>query len=140
MWGCWDIGRTRANASLSLADDEFACSIENEDADSDFGIHFLSCTKYSVGVFWGEGSCTKCDSYREVGGIFSWLFRASRGNILCSTEFSVRSTVLSRVLESIIIYFKMCHTQAYSAAYADVFDVSFDGLFFEFHRFAEEKG
>lgn len=40
-----------------------------------------------------------------------------------------------------IVYFKMCDTQAYSAAYAcDVFGVSFDSLFFEFDRYTEEKG
>lgn len=43
---------TSAKTSLSLSNDEFACSIENEDADSDFGIHFIYCTK--LGVFWGE--------------------------------------------------------------------------------------
>lgn len=33
--------RTSAKAPLSLTDQEFACSIENKNADSDFGVHFV---------------------------------------------------------------------------------------------------
>jgi hypothetical protein len=45
--------RTGAKTTLSLADDEFACSIENEDADSDFGVHFMYKVRV-FGVFGGE--------------------------------------------------------------------------------------
>lgn len=51
----WNVDtRTGAKTSLSLADDEFACSIENEDADSDFGVHFV-LYKVRVGVSGRRG-------------------------------------------------------------------------------------
>ena len=43
--------RTGAQTSLSLADDEFACTVEDEDTDSDFWIHSIP---YAVRVFWRE--------------------------------------------------------------------------------------
>lgn len=73
-----------------------------------------------------------------MGGFSLGSSRSRSNNILCSTEYL---GILYSVLWIMIVYFKMCDTQAYSAAYAcDVFGVSFDSLFFEFDRYTEEKG
>ena len=42
--------RTSAQTSFSLADDEFACAVEDEDTESNFGVHFML---YGW-VFWRE--------------------------------------------------------------------------------------
>lgn len=68
--------RTGTNTSLSLADDEFACSIENEETDSDFGIHFILYKVLRRGVFWGEEVIRSVTLIgKGSGGIFSWLFQ-----------------------------------------------------------------
>lgn len=126
--------RTGANTSLSLAEDEFPCSIENEDADSDFGIHFILYKVVRRGGCFGEKLYEVTLRLSESGGLVGGFALGSsslpRGNILCSTEYGI-----------LIVYFKMCDTHVYAAAYAcDVFDVSFDSLLFEFHRYADEKG
>lgn len=86
-------------------------------------------------MFWGEEvvrsvTLRLSESGGLVGGFALGSSSLPRGNILCTTEYGI-----------LIVYFKMCDTHVYAAAYAcDVFDVSFDSLLFEFHRYADEKG